>query len=187
MRPLTISPHELRDNGLACGTRCAYAACCPSAAYYALRNQVDLYVTRDTPTAEMHETRRVLALMGAALSMCNPIASHWLHVHERQRVRSAVEATGPTVQDDPRACADHTAVCACYPCAYEQESRLILDISSPIVTNEDYPVNVTSPPTPEPAPIHDAKDTVTDAPKPNPNPPVNGFLDLFNGAQQKRK
>eukprot|EP00854_Cymbomonas_tetramitiformis_P006406 gene6406-7675_t len=133
MRPLTISPHELRDNGLACGTRCAYAACCPSAAYYALRNQVDVYVTRDTPAAEMHETRRVLALMGAALSMCNPIASHWLHVHERQRVRSAVEATGPTVQDDPRACADHTAVCACYPCAYEQESRLILDISSPIL------------------------------------------------------
>ncbi|KAK3237688.1 hypothetical protein CYMTET_52261 [Cymbomonas tetramitiformis] len=85
MRPLTISPHELRDNGLACGTRCVYAACCPTAAYYGLRNQVDVYVTRDTPAAEMQETRRVLALIGAALTMCNPIASHWLHVHERQR------------------------------------------------------------------------------------------------------
>ena len=149
VRCLPISKNEAHDRGLRCGNHCLQACVCPCVTYHTLRQDINAHVKRDTDDG-FSDTEATVTLMGAAISACNPIVAHVLHMHERARVRTAVEATKAAATDYSDSCSDHLAVCACSCCAYEQELRLLTDISTLNATPLEANAQVTTPPTPYP-------------------------------------
>ncbi|KAK3289482.1 hypothetical protein CYMTET_3094 [Cymbomonas tetramitiformis] len=110
---------------------------------------MDAHVKRDMDDV-FTDTEVTVTLLAAAISACNPIVAHVLHMHERARVRTAVEATEAATANYSDSCSDHLAVCACSCCAYEQELRLLTDISTLNTAPPEANAQVTTPPTPYP-------------------------------------